>query len=474
MWGRGRIDSRFPRAGHPSREPGRGTRRSPCTFAGVAVDVRYPWQARTLDNGMRVVVSPSPGSGVVAVNLWYDVGSRHEDPRRQGFAHLFEHLMFQGSRHVAPGDHFALLQAQGAALNATTSFDRTNYFEAVHAGALDLALWLEADRMAYLRDVITQENFDNQVDVVGQERAQRMDDVPYGTAFELALPLVFDADHPYGHLPIGDLDHLAAAGLDEVAAFHDRFYMPANAVLTIVGDVGADDALRRADRYFGGIESAAAPERVPPEPLGPVGDVRRLDHAEDVPSPGVWLPFRLPADTADGRELAAATIASAVLGDGDTSRLYRRLVRSDRTCLDAGMGVNPLVAGNSLGMMSARLVDGGDVDAVVDSVTDVLATFAADGPTDDELTIAVAQAERSWLDEVGTAAGRADAFSACTQLFGDPDTLHSRLATITSLTADEVREAAVRWLVPMTRRQLRIEPSGAAEAADAGVEGVPA
>ena len=194
-------------------------------------------QSRTLDNGLRVVVSPTPGLGVVAVNLWYDVGSRHEQPHRQGFAHLFEHLMFQGSRHVAPGDHFALLQGHGASLNATTSFDRTNYFESMPSGVLDLALWLEADRMAFLDDVLTEENFSNQVDVVAQERSQRMDNVPYGTVFEKALPLIFDAEHPYGHLPIGNMQHLAEATLDEVSAFHAPYYMPNNAVLSIVGDV---------------------------------------------------------------------------------------------------------------------------------------------------------------------------------------------------------------------------------------------
>ena len=169
--------------------------------------------------------------------------------------------MFQGSRHVKSGDHFALLQGHGASLNATTSFDRTNYFESMPAGALDLALWLEADRMAYLDDVLTQENFRNQVDVVAQERSQRMDNVPYGTVFEKILPLVFDADHPYGHLPIGNMQHLAEATLDEVSAFHARYYMPSNAVLV--------DRRRRRPKttrsprptsYFGHIEAGRRAE----------------------------------------------------------------------------------------------------------------------------------------------------------------------------------------------------------------------
>ena len=205
----------------------------------VSPDVCYPMTATSLGNGLRVVVSPTPGLGVVAVNLWYDVGSRHEQPDRQGFAHLFEHLMFQGSRHVKSGQHFALLQGHGSSLNATTSFDRTNYFESGPTPILDLALWLEADRMAFLGDALTEENLANQVDVVAQERGQRYDNVPYGTVFEKILPLVFAADHPYGHLPIGDMQQLKAATLDEVSAFHSAYYMPNNAVLTIVGDVSA-------------------------------------------------------------------------------------------------------------------------------------------------------------------------------------------------------------------------------------------
>ena len=173
--------------------------------------------------------------------------------------------MFQGSRHVKSGDHFALLQGHGASLNATTSFDRTNYFESMPAGALDLGLWLEADRMAYLDDVLTQENFRNQVDVVAQERSQRMDNVPYGTVFEKILPLVFDAEHPYGHLPIGNMQHLSEATLDEVSAFHARYYMPSNAVLSIVGDVETDEAFAKAEKYFGHIDAGQPPKReIPP------------------------------------------------------------------------------------------------------------------------------------------------------------------------------------------------------------------
>jgi zinc protease len=421
--------------------------------------VRYPILSRTLDNALRVVVSPTPGLGVVAVNLWYDVGSRHEEAHRQGFAHLFEHLMFQGSRHVKSGDHFALLQGHGASLNATTSFDRTNYFESMPAGALDLGLWLEADRMAYLDDVLTQENFRNQVDVVAQERSQRMDNVPYGTVFEKILPLVFDPDHPYGHLPIGNMQHLAEATLDEVSAFHARYYMPSNAVLSIVGDVSAKDAFAKAEKYFGRIAAGNAPKREIPATLPPVHEERRLDLVEEVPAPAIWFAARLPVDAPEARDLAAAVLATSILGEGETSRLHRRLVRKDQIALSAGFGVNTLIAGNSLGAASVRAVPGQDLDDVEAAFTDVLETFAEHGPTAAELAIARAQAERDWLDEMGTAAGRADAISGCALLFDDPEAVNARLPMIASISADEVREAAQLWLVPCLRAQARVVPA---------------
>ncbi len=430
----------------------------------MTVEATFPIVSRTLDNGLRVVVSPNPGLGVVAVNLWYDVGSRHEQPERQGFAHLFEHLMFQGSRHVAAGEHFALVQGSGGSLNATTSFDRTNYFEVLPSGGLDLALWLEADRMAFLDDVLTQQNFDNQVAVVAAERSQRMDNVPYGTAFETLLPLAFPADHPYGHLPIGNMAHLAAATLEEVSAFHARYYMPNNAVLSIVGDVEEAAAFARADHFFGGIAPGEPPPRTRTAPLPPVAEQAVRSTADDVPAPALWLAARLPADNGRSRELAAVEIASTILGDGETSRLHRRLVRQDELALSAGMGVNTLVAGNSLGAVSVRALPGVDLDIVKDAVADVLGAFAAGGPSDLELTIARSQSERSWLDEMATAGGRADALSGCALLYDDPRLLNERLPLLLSVTAEEVRAAAERWLLPAGRAELRVEPRpGSAE-----------
>jgi zinc protease len=422
--------------------------------------VHYPTSSTSLTNGLRVTVSPTPGLGVVAVNLWYDVGSRHEQPHRQGFAHLFEHLMFQGSRHVKSGEHFALLQGHGSSLNATTSFDRTNYFESGPTPILDLALWLEADRMAYLGDALTADNLANQVDVVAQERGQRYDNVPYGTVFEKILPLVFAADHPYGHLPIGNMQQLKEATLEEVSAFHATYYKPSNAVLTIVGDVTEHDAFGKAETYFGHIPAGDTQERRLPSRLPALGEPARIDIDEDVPSPAVWFAARLPADEPDSRELAAVELASSILGEGETSHLHRRLVRQDQTAVSAGMGVNTLIAGNSLGVASVRAVPGQDLDDVVGTVAEVLERFADTGPAGDELAMARAHAERDWLDDMATASGRADTISAYALLHGNPELLNQRLDLLRSITPREVQQAAAEWLVPALNAQARVVPEG--------------
>ena len=196
--------------------------------------IAYPIVERTLPNGLRVIVSEDHAVPNVAVNLWVGVGSRHESPGRTGLAHLFEHLMFQGSRNVQSGEHFSALMDEGARLNATTWFDRTNYFETVPRGAMDLALWMEADRHGHLLDAVTQENLDNQLDVVKEEKRQRYDNVPYGNALIEMYAAVFPKGHPYHHPTIGSMDDLDAASLADVHAFYRRFYGPNNTVLTLV------------------------------------------------------------------------------------------------------------------------------------------------------------------------------------------------------------------------------------------------
>src|SRR6188508_1875466 len=238
-------------ANDPMRSAPAETRTREVTVPSSVPEVAFSDQR--LDNGLRVIVAEDHLAPVVAVNLWYDVGSKHEVPGKTGFAHLFEHVMFQGSRHVAKAEHIALVQAAGGTMNGSTWLDRTNYFETLPAHQLDLALWLEADRMATLLDALSQENLDNQREVVKNEKRWSYDNRPYGSWNEKLLAALFPPSHPYHHPTIGSMEDLDAASIEDVSAFFRTHYAPNNAVLTIVGDVDPDQARAWVTRYFSGI-----------------------------------------------------------------------------------------------------------------------------------------------------------------------------------------------------------------------------
>jgi predicted Zn-dependent peptidase len=291
-----------------------------------------------LDNGLRLILSEDHLTPVAAVCLWYDVGSRQEVPGRTGLAHLFEHLMFQGSAQVSGNGHFELIQGAGGSLNGTTSFERTNYFETMPAHQLELALWLEADRMGSLLAALDEESMDNQRAVVKNERRQRYDNVPYGTAVERLTALVYPEGHPYHHVPIGSMADLDAATLADARAFFTANYAPNNAVLAIVGDIDPARALAWVEKYFGSIPSHDG-QAPPPDGTLPavIGAELREELREDVPARALVAAYRLPADGT--RECDAADVALTILGAGTASRLYNRLVRRDRTAVSASFGL---------------------------------------------------------------------------------------------------------------------------------------
>src|SRR5579884_3718814 len=244
-----------PYPGHPGPRPEarpEGQRRmanpAPASTAGGIDIIEH-----RLANGLRVVLSEDHLTPVAAVCLWYDVGSRHEVAGRTGLAHLFEHLMFQGSASVKGNGHFELIQAAGGSLNGTTSFERTNYFETMPAHQLELALWLEADRMGSLLVALDETSLENQRDVVKNERRQRYDNVPYGTAFERLTAMAYPEGHPYHHTPIGSMADLDAASLADAQAFFRTYYAPNNAVLAVVGDIDPAQTLAWVEKYFGSI-----------------------------------------------------------------------------------------------------------------------------------------------------------------------------------------------------------------------------
>jgi zinc protease len=415
--------------------------------------ISYPLVERTLGNGLRVLVSEDHTVPNVAVNLWVGVGSRHETPGRTGFAHLFEHLMFQGSRNVKSGEHFSALMDEGARLNATTWFDRTNYFETVPTGAMELALWLEADRHGHLLDAVTQENLDNQRDVVKEEKRQRYDNVPYGKALIDIYATVFPEGHPYHHPTIGSMEDLDAATLEDVHAFFRAHYGPNNTVLTLVGDVTPEDGFAAAEKYFGPLPAIELQTRERLAQLPPLPEPVRLDRVGDVPNDRIYVCFRLPVDTTP--DYLACQVAVDVLGGLASSRLVRRLVRTDESAVAVGGWTMGLVDGVGLVTITVDVSAGADVEQVEAAVCEEITRFVAEGPDAAELESVIADTERSWLSALASIEERADHISHHALLTGDPAYVNTFVERIRAVTAEQARVAAETWLDPGSRAVVR-------------------
>ncbi len=281
---------------------------------------RISFSEYDLANGLHVILSPSKEQPIVTVNLWYHVGSKDEDPARTGFAHLFEHLMFEGSAHVKKTEHFKYIQNAGGTLNATTSFDRTNYFETLPADKLELALWLESDRMLSLD--LSVENFENQRAVVKEERRQRYDNKPYGTIFETILHHLYPTSG-YHWATIGSMKHLDETTIEEVQAFHKKWYVPNNASLTICGEFDNDAAKILVERYFGDIPKGAAPRR-PSQVVTPLQSKIAISHEDSISLPAVTIAFQTANIFSD--DDYTLDLLTNILSSGRSSRFYKNLV----------------------------------------------------------------------------------------------------------------------------------------------------
>ncbi len=420
----------------------------------------YPWPIETahLSNGLRVVVSEDHSVPVAAVNLWYDVGSRHEPDGQTGFAHLFEHLMFEGSVNVAKTEHMKLIQGSGGSLNATTNPDRTNYFETVPAEHLELALWLEADRMGGLVPALTQETLDNQREVVKNERRQRYENVPYGDAWLRLLPLLYPPGHPYHHPTIGSMADLNAADLATFQAFHTTYYAPNNAVLTVVGDVTAGEVFALADKYFGAL---AAGVDIPSAPDGRVVPATGIPEREtvtaDVPAPRLYLAHRTHPFGTAGYD--AVTVLSVLLGSGRGSRLYQRLADGARLAQPDSVGAYGVDLKHAPAplIVTATARPGVTADELEAGLVEVLDELTS-GVTEAELERARALLTTAWWRQMSTLEGRADTLGRYALQLGDPSRAADRLPGWLSVTADQVTELATELLRPQDRVTLTYLP----------------
>ena len=421
--------------------------------------MNIPFVHRTLDNGLDVLVHEDHNCPIVAVNVWYHVGSKNEVPGRTGFAHLFEHLMFEGSKHYDHG-YFQPLQQAGASLNGSTNADRTNYWEVVPSNALELALWMESDRMGYLLPALTDAKFNNQRDVVLNERRQNYENRPYGLAGMALVAELYPPDHPYHWLTIGAAEDLRAAHLDDVRAFFERYYHPRNASLALAGDVDVDDALRLADAYFGSLPPGVEPGDVAAPVPPPRSADTRLILEDRVELPRLYLAWHSPSLFAsDDAEL---DLVADVLAGGKTSRLYRALVYEQRVATEVAASQNSRELSGYFQVV-ATAAPGRTLAELEASIRREMERVCADGPTPAEIERGIAQAEAhfiSRLQTVGGFGGKSDQLNAYNVFIGDAAFFDRDLARYRNADAAGITRAANRWLRPEGRVALSVVPQG--------------
>ena len=410
-----------------------------------------------LQNGLRVVLNEDHSAPLVAINIWYHVGSKNERRGRTGFAHLFEHMLFSGSQHVGNNEHFRYVQSVGGVLNGTTFFDRTNYFETLPSNYLALGLWLESDRMGFFLPALTQEKLDIQREVVKEERRQRYDNVPYGTAFERLLNLAYDPDYSYHWPTIGSMADLGAASLDDIRQFFDTWYRPDNAVLTLVGDFNPREARQLIEKYFGEIDPG---RNFPKFDLvrRPLNGERRETHASKVQLPRVYRLYHLPK--MGEPDWIFGDLLSTVLASDKASRLERALVHEQQIAQDVAAYILPTESTGMI-LLHATAKEEVPIEKIEEAVDAEIARLAKDGITDDELTRAKNRAEVEYAHQIENYDTRADIIAMLATFFGKPSMVQNWLDPYQKATKNDLTEVARKYLVPTNRATTVFLPEGA-------------
>jgi predicted Zn-dependent peptidase len=420
----------------------------PSSLAGArpaALATSYPVERFTLDNGLRVVLAPDRSAPVVGVAVLYDVGIRSEPPGRTGFAHLFEHLMFQGSANLEKLAHFRHVQGSGGTFNGSTHLDYTDYFESLPAGALERALFLEADRMR--GPVLTEANLRNQVDVVKEEIRVNVLNRPYGGFPWLKLPPVMFDTFPNAHDGYGSFEDLESATVADAAEFFETYYAAGNAVLVVTGDLDPDQARRLVERHFGDVPARPAPTR--PDFAEPDIMQRRVSAYEDklAPLPAVAAAWRVPDPVGDFSSYLPYVVLAEVLTDGDASRLIERLVQKDRTVTSVGgylgfMGEPFAVRDPTALVVQAFLPPGGAVTGVLATIDEELDRLATDGLADGELERTQARMVTHLLRDTDAVLGRGLTMAALELQRGDPELVNQLPRLVGEVTAEQLVAAA--------------------------------
>ncbi|HEX6315169.1 MAG TPA: pitrilysin family protein [Gemmatimonadaceae bacterium] len=422
-----------------------------------ALRTSIPIETFTLDNGLYVTVSPDHTAPIVAVNIWYHVGSANERAGRTGFAHLFEHMLFQGSEHVAANEHFELIQRAGGTLNGSTWLDRTNYFETVPSQQFELALWLEADRMGRLLPAMTQEKLDTQRDVVKNERRWSVDNQPYGSWWERLPALCFPPEHPFHHSLMGSMEDLSAASLEDVAEFFRTWYTPDNATLSIAGDVEVSEARELVERHFGWISRGIGRPVLTNLDVPPTfGGTRREAVADDVAVPRIFLAFRTPVFGSPG--YYAASAIAGILGTGRGSRLHTTLVRERQVASAVAAFTFDLSKGSDLLVIDATARPGVRLEQLESAVSEVIDELQQRGTRPGERDRVLAQAETEFVTSLQGAGDRAEQLSRFATYFGEPRLLNDQLQRYHAVSDEAIAQLARERLGDDNRASLVYVP----------------
>src|SRR5688500_3459875 len=440
---------------------------STSAFAQRGADKLPPLKVKEykLKNGLRVVLHQDKSTPVVAVNVWYHVGSKNEETGRTGFAHLFEHMMFQGSKNYN-SDYFTPLQEAGGSINGTTNQDRTWYFETVPSNFLELAIMLEADRLGGLLEAMTQEKLDNQRDVVKNERRQRVDNQPYGTAFEKVGEIMYPRGHPYNWTTIGSLEDLQSATMDDVKAFFRQYYVPNNAVLVLAGDFDEKQARGWIEKYFGPIAKGGAINR-PNNPMPKLGKEIRTTVEDSVPLPRRYMVWHsVPQYNADE---AALDMLGYILSTGRSSRLQSNLIYGKEMAQQIGAfnGTNE-IGGTFQIQTTAR--PGKSLDDIEKEINAEIERIKSEPPTADELTRARNSIESQTIFGLQTVLGKGSQISTYTGYLGKPSYFQTDLDRYARVTPADIQRVAKTYLTPNRLVMSYMPRQGEAQRANRGAD----
>jgi len=420
------------------------------------IDIKF--EQYKLPNGMTVILHEDHSAPVTAVVVMYHVGSKNEKQKRTGFAHLFEHMMFQGSSHVADEEHFRLLQEIGANINGSTNEDVTNYFEVTPSNYMELGLYLESDRMGYLLPAMTQAKLDNQRDVVKNERRQGVDNVPYGTADEIIAKAMYPDTHPYSWPVIGYMEDLSAAAMQDVKDFFSLYYAPSNAVLSIGGDFDPKEAKALVEKYFGAIPKGKDIVRPNPGPASIPANIYKINE-DRVQLPRLYLSWHSPADFT--REDAVLTVLARIMSTGKNSRLYKSLVYDKQIAQSANASASSVeIAGMFQITVTAK--PGRNLTELKTVVDSVLAEVLAKGVTAKEIEDALAGVESGIVNRAATVLGKANSLANYYCQTGDPSNINKQWDLYKGITPDEVLTTAKKYLTK-PYMSLSVVPTGKTE-----------